>query len=214
MKHILTIALASFFLTSQAAMAQPMPSDQDGRHHGREQFHKSSKGRHSKKNNTFKEKIREFHEQQKEKRRTFKGSLKETDPAEKHRTMQEFSQQQYQERTAFHKKMHEERLAKLKERLNSKENLGDEEKQKIISEAEARYQERKTARKERYEETQKYIQSIWDDESLTPEEKCAEVQEHMKKQKKERKETRQEHRENFKEQRREFKQNRKERSRK
>lgn len=122
-KIIITIfALLLVFGQTTWAELEKRPKNGEGRGHGK---------------NEFKKEIMAFHKEQKQDRKEFAKTLEGKNIEKRYTAKTEFSQQQYKERITFHDNLHEQRLAKLEDRLRNNEKLSDEEKQQIISQTEA-----------------------------------------------------------------------------
>ncbi len=178
MKKLLVLIALFGFLTTQMAYAK---SDHNG-------FHSGQKG-----------KRKEHYQQQKTENKEFRKTLKNMSPEEKTSAVKKHRDTQYGENKAFHEKMHQEKIAHLKEKLATDKKLTDAQKTDLINFYETQYQENAALRDKQHEENTAFFEKIAADSTLSQEQKKQALRDHFKEQKSKHKDHKKEQRNKLKE---------------
>ena len=117
-----------------------------------------------------KEEVREHHRNQKKENRAFREGIKDLPASEKAQKIMDHRNAQFQENQAFHEKLHEERMAQLKERINKNDKLTDAQKDKILKFKEDQYNEINSLQQKQHDAHIAQIESLTQKEDLTSEE--------------------------------------------
>ena len=107
--------------------------------------------------------------QQRAENHAFRESLKGKTPAEKASAIASHRGEQYNENIQFADKRHQERIAKMDEKLAANTKLTDAQKTEIKNQQENQYQEFKTHRQQQFEENQTKLNELASNPNLTQE---------------------------------------------
>ncbi len=116
-------------------------------------------------------KIETFRKEQEQKRKEFFRSLQALEPQARQDAVLRHIEEQKQVRDRFRQDLHAENLSRLTEKLNQDPDLSEEEKQRILTEFQSRYEKRAEQQNARYAQRKDRFLSVISDESLSAEQK-------------------------------------------
>ena len=135
-------------------------------------------------NKEFKERGIAHREQQKQENQAFRQTLKDLEPAARSAAIRQHRIEQYQENRAFAESIHQERMARVKERLEQSSNMDEAQKAEILARMAEKYQERVSFHEQQHQENLAFMDTV---QGMDPEARKQAMQEHREIQKSERK---------------------------
>ena len=134
-------------------------------------------------NNEFKQRRIAHREQQQQENQAFRRSLKDLDPAERTVAIKSHRTKQYQENQAFAETLHQDRMTRVKQRIEQAANLSEGQKAEFLNRMEAKWQERAKFHEQQHRENMAFLDTLQD---VDPEARKQAMKDHRETQKSER----------------------------